>query len=548
MDKKKEAKSFSIMLSVISGVLIGLAFPPSPLYSLAYVAFVPFLYVLAKNESYLKVAFYSYLFLLVFQLITLYWVGGYVVGKDIWMMIAGAALIIFHPIFYIPFILLSVFIRKKLGLIIGMLSFALLWVSFEYLHSIGEYSFPWLTIANSQAYDTNRIQIIEYISVYGLSFLIILFNLLGFFTIWLIANGYSKNRMKVTILLLIMASFYFGLAFYGKMMVERESVKDTDQIRVGIIQPNFDPWEKWEGKGNRWESYNFQFNTYIEWSKHLSAQYPDIIIWPETAIPFHILLPGNQNYLLKLYELVDSIKIPILSGLPTCEYYNSSNRPATAQKIDQMDLFFESYNSIALFMQKGKVSPIHRKTILVPFAERIPYAETFRFLIEPLKWNIGISSWGKGNDTIVWTLVTKNGKNICFSGMICYESVYPDYVKEFVRKGAQFLVVITNDSWWGNTSGAYQHAAFASLRAVETRRWIVQCANGGISMLVDPAGRQILKTKLYTQARFTDEIGIRNDLTFYTKYGDITAHSLLFLSSLLTIYAIVYKRKLEKKN
>ena len=151
-------------------------------------------------------------------------------------------------------------------------------------------------------------------------------------------------------------------------------------------------------------------------------------------------------------------------------------------------MFAESYNSTVLIQSGRTLGPIHKKTILVPFAERIPYAETFRFLIEPLKWNVGISSWGKGEDTIVYSLPLHDGRKIKFSGMICYESAYPNYVREFVKRGAEFLVILTNDSWWGNTSGAYQHASFASLRAVETRRWIVQCANGGISMIVDPAG------------------------------------------------------------
>jgi apolipoprotein N-acyltransferase len=177
----------------------------------------------------------------------------------------------------------------------------------------------------------------------------------------------------------------------------------------------------------------------------------------------------------------------------------------------------------------------------VPFAERIPYAEKFRFLIEPLKWNVGISGWGKGNDTIVYSMSLGNGRQTQFSGMICYESVYPNYVKEFVKQGAHFLIVLTNDSWWGNTSGAYQHATFASLRAVETRRWIVQCANGGISMIVDPTGKTHFATKLYTKAQFVGDVGLRSYHTFYVKYGDIVAQLCLIASILMFAGTFIVK-------
>ena len=232
-----------------------------------------------------------------------------------------------------------------------------------------------------------------------------------------------------------------------------------------------------------------QLNYYFNETKQLSKFKPDIIFWPETAIPFHILLPRYALYCSDLLSLADTLKLPIYTGLPTAEYFDSLHAPATAERIGASNIYMESYNSAVLIQPNRIAGQIHKKTILVPFAERIPYAETFRFLIEPLKWNIGISSWGKGEDTVVCLLHLKDGRQVKFSGMICYESVYPNYVREFVKRGAEFLVIITNDSWWGNTSGAYQHASFASLRAVETRRWVVQCANGGISMVVDPQAK-----------------------------------------------------------
>jgi len=506
-------------------------------------------FLFAQVESFYTITKYSYLFLLLFHLITVYWTGGFVVGKDIWMMTAGTAVIIIHPLFFLPVVLLAFAVKKKLGLLQGLLAFALFWTSFEYLHSLGEYSFPWLTLGNSQAYDLNRIQIIEYSSVYGLTLLIISFNSIAFLILLNHASGKWKLRSKqVLSLLMVLVVLYYGSDLYGNYVIKKNSEDPNKRITVGIIQPNFDPWDKWgRGYSDKWESYLNQFNYLMDETKKLSTFKPDIIFWPETAIPFHILLPRYSFYRSELLSLTDTLKIPIFTGLPTTEFFDSLHAPATAERIGASNTFVESYNSTVLFLPTYGIGQVHKKSLLVPFAERIPYAETFRWLIEPLKWNVGISSWGKGEDTVVYSLKVKDNREVKFSGMICYESVYPNYVREFVKRGAEFLVILTNDSWWGNTSGAYQHAAVASLRAVETRRWVVQCANGGISLVVDPTGKKQWSTNLYTKAKFTADIGLRSDSTFYMKYGDIVAQICL-LASLMMLVATMMQHYKSKRN
>ena len=534
-------------LAAASGIFLGCAFPPSPLYSLAYVAFIPFFFLFARIESFSKIVLYAYVFLLLFHLVTVYWTGGFVVGKDIWMMTAGAAVVFIHPVFFLPIVLLAFAVKKRMGLVQGLLAFALFWTSFEYLHSLGEYSFPWLTLGNSQAYDLNRIQIVEYVSVYGLTLLIFSFNIIAFLILVNQASGKWNLRSKqVVSLLSVLVCLYFGTSMYGAVTIKKESGDSKNKISIGIVQPNFDPWDKWgAGFGDKWESFLHQFNYYFDESRQLSQFKPDIIFWPETAIPFHILLPRYSLYRSQLQSLSDTLKLPILTGLPTAEFFDSLHAPATAERIGTSTVYAESYNSAVLISPGTIVGQIHKKSILVPFAERIPYAETFRWLIEPLKWNVGISSWGKGDDTVVYSLYLNNGRQIRFSGMICYESVYPNYVREFVKRGAEFLVIITNDSWWGNTSGAYQHAAFASLRAVETRRWVVQCANGGISLVVDPTGKRQVTTNLYSRTKFIADIGLHSEKTFYVKYGDIVAQLCLAASIMmvLTIAVLVIKSK-----
>jgi apolipoprotein N-acyltransferase len=532
-----------VSLAVASGILLGFSFPPSPFYSLAYVAFIPLFFLFTRIKSFFQIARYSYLFLFIFHLITVYWTGGFVVGKDIWMMTAGVSVIVIHPILFLPIILLAFAVKNKLGLVPGLVAFALFWTSFEYLHSLGEYSFPWLTLGNSQAYDLQRIQIIEYTSVYGLTLLIFAFNIIAFLVIVNQTSGKWKLQSKqVLSYLSVLAVLYFGTALYGTYVGNKESVESKNKISVGILQPNFDPWDKWGGSiGDKWESYFRQLKYYFDETRQLSKFKPDIIVWPETAIPFHILLPRYSLYRSDLLSLADTLKLSIFTGLPTAEYFDSLHAPATAERIQSSKLYVESYNSAVLIQPNRIIGQIHKKSILVPFAERIPYAETFRFLIEPLKWNVGISSWGKGEDTAVYELSLKDGRQIKFSGMICYESVYPNYVREFVKRGAEFLVIITNDSWWGNTSGAYQHASFASLRAVETRRWVVQCANGGISLIVDPTGKRQTTTDLYTRTKFIADISSLSDKTFYVQYGDVVAQLCLAISILMLMTAFLKK-------
>ena len=532
-----------VSLAVASGILLGFSFPPSPFYSLAYVAFIPLFFLFTRIKSFFQIARYSYLFLFIFHLITVYWTGGFVVGKDIWMMTAGVSVIVIHPILFLPIILLAFAVKNKLGLVPGLVAFALFWTSFEYLHSLGEYSFPWLTLGNSQAYDLQRIQIIEYTSVYGLTLLIFAFNIIAFLVIVNQTSGKWKLRSKQVLShLSILAVLYFGTALYGTYGINKESVESKNKISVGILQPNFDPWDKWGGSiGDKWEYYFRQLKYYFDETRQLSKFKPDIIVWPETAIPFHILLPRYSLYRSDLLSLADTLKLSIFTGLPTAEYFDSLHAPATAERIQSSKLYVESYNSAVLIQPNRIIGQIHKKSILVPFAERIPYAETFRFLIEPLKWNVGISSWGKGEDTAVYELSLKDGRQIKFSGMICYESVYPNYVREFVKRGAEFLVIITNDSWWGNTSGAYQHASFASLRAVETRRWVVQCANGGISLIVDPTGKRQTTTDLYTRTKFIADISSLSDKTFYVQYGDVVAQLCLAISILMLMTAFLKK-------
>jgi apolipoprotein N-acyltransferase len=182
---------------------------------------------------------------------------------------------------------------------------------------------------------------------------------------------------------------------------------------------------------------------------------------------------------------------------------------------------------------------------MVPIAERVPYADAFYFL-DFLRWGVGIGGWQIGPDSTIF-VEQKTGARFCT--MICYESTYPGFVASFVRKGAEFISIITIDSWWGKMSGAFQHKQFAIFRAVENRRWIARCAVGGISCYIDPCGRVYDATELFTQAALSRTIERGEGLTFYAEHGDWLGQAALLFSLLFIAAAAVQSftnRKREK--
>ncbi|MFH0990235.1 MAG: apolipoprotein N-acyltransferase [bacterium] len=534
-----------LLLAALSGLLLGISFQPSTLYTSAYVGLLPLLFMLETSKGFWQSLRYSYLAFFIFHCCIVYWTGGFVHAKDPWMMAAGAALLIFHPLFYVAVIAIYLLFRKRLGAILAIIGFPFLWTSYEYSHSLGEFSFPWLTLGNSQAYDLYRSQIIEYTSVYGLSFLIVLINAILFLLILVLTkNGWkwkSPIPIAMIVVLFILYSIPYGYGFWKMQQVQ--SRRPNKQMTVAMIQPNLDPWEKW-GKdySGRWNSYTMQLQTYLQKTKELAASKPDLIIWPETAIPFRILAPRYQQYYQYLRQSLDETGIPVFTGLAHTEFYDSSHAPLTANRSIEPGVYYDDFNSTALLLPYAPVTQIYKKIVLVPYAERIPYAESFRFLIEPLKWNVGIGMWGIGKDTIVFSMPLRND-SVRFAGIICYESVYPNFIREFTKRGVQFLIVVSNDSWWGNTSGAYQHVSIASLRAIENRRWILHCTNGGISGFIDPSGRIHKATPLFTSTTLAQQISIEDELTFYAKNGDLFAQTCVAVLLCMSIGAVAVNRK-----
>jgi apolipoprotein N-acyltransferase len=514
--------------------MLGFSFPPFRLGILACFGLVPLLIALTRAGRLRSALSLTYVGMLPFHLITLNWTGGYVHGNDPYMMIAGALTMIVHPLFYCLPLGLYHLVRKKLGENAGLIALPFLWVGYEYSHSLSEWSFPWLTLGNSQSYDLARIQFISFTGIWGLSFWIIVMNVTAYMLYTVLARPPEDflPRRAMTIVALLTAIYLLPSALGMFIMSNaphpagevpgtgQETRQETGQgigktITVGIVQSNVDPWEKWTRQGTDLASL------YLGLTRRLMEEHsghaPQIVLWPETAVTGFPLLPGSRPILDRLHAGLDSMNVSVLTGIDHAEIYPDPKRAPRSARVSPMTgLRYDAFNAAA-FIEPGTSSvPWYGKMKMVPIAERIPYADMFAFL-DFMRWGVGIGGWQIGPDT---TVFTDSRTGVKFAAIICYESTYPGFVASFVRKGASFIALITIDSWWGRMSGAYQHRQIAVFRAVENRRWIARCAVGGISCFIDPYGRSYDDTELFTQRILSRTIGTDDALTFYTQHGD----------------------------
>ncbi len=508
-------------LALLSGIMLGFSFPPFRLGILACFGIVPLLIALARAATLRSALGLIYIAMLGFHVITLNWTGGYVHGNDPYMMIAGGITMIVHPLFYCVPLGLYFLVQRKFGETAGLVSLPFLWVGYEYSHSLSEWSFPWLTIGNSQSYNLARIQCITFTGIWGLSLWILAVNVAAYVFYRKLACAPEQLRPRavmrqgaaLTVLYLLPSAV--GTYILSGAPPPGDPAGSGKPVTVGIVQSNVDPWAKWESSDSDLASL------YTGLTKRLIAEHPahppQVVLWPETAIPGYPLLPLSRPLLDRLRSDIDSMHVSVLTGIAhAVSYADSSKAPPSARRSRRSGQRFDTFNAAAFIEPGDGEIPWYGKMKMVPIAERIPYADMFAFL-DFMRWGVGIGGWQIGPGPVVFT---DRETGVKFSAIICYESTYPGFVATFVRRGASFIALITIDSWWGKMSGAYQHRQFAVFRAVENRRWIARCAVGGISCFIDPYGRSYDDTELFTQATLSRMIGTESALTFYTAHGD----------------------------
>ncbi len=523
-------------LSVLSGLMLGFSFPPSQLGVLACFGLVPILIVLSDFNRIKPALRHVYVSMMVFHVITLNWTGGYEHGNDVYMMIAGGVTMLVHPLFYFLPFGAYLYIKKYLGGGVAILSFPFVWIAYEYSHSLSEWSFPWITIGNSQTYDISAIQYISFTGVYGISFWILLLNVIAFVLYSGLSHGRFKPLSQRSLLLIGLFIVVFIVPRWHGAAILANVPKNMagKKVTVGIVQPNIDPWEKW--KRNSFDVARI----YLEKTRGLLEQqspHPDVVLWPETAIPEFLLLPSRQSLLDTIRNELARLDVSVLTGVQHAVYYEDSSLAPPSAKRSITGQRYDVFNA-AVFIQPCTIEiPWYGKMKMVPIAERVPYPDAFYFM-DFLRWGVGIGGWQIGPSQVLFTEKKSDAR---FATLICYESTYPGFVASFVRKGAEFISIITIDSWWGRMSGAFQHQRYAILRAIENRRWIARCALGGISGFIDPFGHEYNNTELFTEAAIERTLERRTDLSWYSEHGDILAQILSLVGLIFVVTALGFK-------
>jgi apolipoprotein N-acyltransferase len=513
-------------LAILSGLLLGLAFPPTGLGGglLAFMALVPLLLALEPQPGLRQTFRTTFIAMFVLGLVSNYWVGGWKATGDVdpFLMLGGVLLAVVHPFFLVvPWLLFDI-MRRRFSERIALYSLPVFYAGFEYWHSFGDLSYPWLSLYNTQTYNLPFVQFIEFTGPFALSMLLVLINV-EIFQLWRYRTSVKEQIPHAGVLALLLALPYAYGAFAMNSAEESHA-----SLRVTVVQPNINPWAKWQTDEQRILDTNFAASM-----SALSAveDSSDLLVWPETAITFYITAPAKVYELRQLYQFLQTTGKPLLTGFPDREEYQEGRDPIPTDATPEQAApgwYYRSWNA-AMLLYRSNSGEIQReryhKQKLVPLGEHVPFVDVFPVLGSLFRWGVGLGSWnvGSGHQPLRMPLAHAPGDTLRVVPLICYESVYPSFVRQFVREGANMLAVITNDGWYGKSSGPYQHNQFAVLRAIENRRWIVRSANTGISTVIDDRGRFLASLPLFESGSLTQRVPLIERKTAYVQWGDYIA-------------------------
>lgn len=451
-------------------------------------------------------------------LATTFWVGyaawiGIVAAVIIGTLLNTAVWLIYH----------AAWKRAKRPLAYTLLVTA--WIGYEYLYTVGEISFPWLTLGNGFAGDVRLVQWYEYTGVFGGSLWVLVCNLLIFEAI----KAWKRWASWIAPALWVLIPAALSLTIYHRYEIPRETAGVT------VLQPNLDPYrEKFSLADN-------QINTLL---LKLTAEAPrdiDFIVAPETALPDYpredMLLLSSSVRNLQAYIRTYSPRSTLVCGASTYRIYPSRAEATPTARASDEGYWFDYFNS-ALAIDSTDSVAVHHKAVLVAGVEKMPYYSLLKYLDFLIVELGGISGQlGAGTPGKVFT--TPEG--IRYGTAICYESIYGAYFAKFIRNGARLMFVITNDGWWGDTPGYRNHFAYGRLRAIETRRSVVRSANTGISGFINPRGDVGQTLGWDVRGTLTGTASLNDTITYYVRYGDQIARLCVYVFILGLLYFMAYR-------
>ena len=528
----------SLVLASASGLFLPLSFPKSDLGLLAWVALVPLHWALdGKNKA---------------QAFWIGWLSGTIAftGMMSWVVTA------MNTYGKVPLAIsygLMLLLTAYLGLYVGLYSagavwfrnliprygffvFPCLWVTLELIRTYALSGMPWGLLGYSQYRQIEIIQIADHMGVYGVSFLIVLVNVaLAEFLSWLMPYFRNFRPARLPWELAAMAALLVTLSWqYGLVTLSETPFSDVPRssITVGVVQPNVDQAVKWD------TAYREETIARFDRLTEKLGRATDLVVWPEAATPF--VFEREPVYQLQLMALANRAQAPILFGSPAVRFY-PDRRPYLM-------------NSAYLLAPDGQLLGRYDKHHLVPFGEYIPFKSSLLFFLDKLVEGIGDFEPGTGSAVLTLTPKSKSAtagkaeaipKPISFGVAICYEVIFPNLVRQFAANGAEFLVTVTNDAWFGPSAAASQHFSMVVFRSVENHLAFARSANTGISGFIDPFGRIVEATPIFTEQAVKATMHVWRPYTFYSRHGDVFAYGCAIICALLFLFGIFRTKESE---
>ena len=518
--KKKMARAFwGISAPLATAALMALCFPEIDLGWLAWISLVPLLVSLSGRKPH-----YAFLLSYICGLAFfpgignwLFQVHGY---KLLHHVIWGTYLAIYFGLFGLAFSIIS----KRWGVLPSLVASPFLWVSLEYIRSnMGFMAFPWGLLSHSQHQYSMIIQIASLAGNYGVSFLVVWVNaaLAAGILLYSRPSLLKYSARHASLFIVIGGALVTSALWYGHTVVSRPIV--GKEIKVAVVQGNIEQEKKWESK-----YANSIMQTYADLTREVSRDRPDLIVWPEAATPRAIT--GDGRLYLQVKNIATEAGVSLLLG--------STHQDKIRKK--EKSLFKYTNSAFLISPDRKEKDKRYDKIILLPFGEYLPMKG-----IIPWSW-IQIPDPGSYLSGQEFTVFENSGCR--FAVTICWETIFPDLVRHFVDGGAQFLVNITNEAWFGKSAAPYQFTSMNVFRAVENRVYVVRCANTGVSCFIDPCGRIVDRVKdqagqdIFVQGVLTRTIRAVDSKTIYTKYGDWFAWLCILASAVALIITCLKRR------
>jgi apolipoprotein N-acyltransferase len=501
-----------IALAVLSGLLLTLSFPPMKAPWLAWIALIPLLRSISGKsgrEAFtlgLLAGLAHYFSLMYWIVVVLGHYGGLPLPASIGVLVLFCLYLALYPALF------ALLAGELQGRRLQILGSAAIWTSTELLRAKALTGFPWSLLAHSQFSQLPLIQISDLFGAYAISFLLVACNVLLFLLIFDFQSfsGVFRKAEAAAVVVLLSATLVYGI-----LRLDQFATHDKIQrtARIAVVQGNIDQSIKWDPQ--------YQTTTleiYETLTRKAADFNPDLVLWPETAVPFFF---QEENSLSdRVAEVSRRLGKPLIFGSP-------------AYGINDAGTQF--YNR-AYILWEGKVHGYYDKIHLVPFGEYVPL-KSMLFFVNRLVPAAGDFASGKVLNPLA---VPGFSSGI----LICFEVVFPELARGQVKRGADILINLTNDAWFGRTSAPYQHLGMAAFRAVENRTPLVRAAITGISAFIRPTGEITKRSGLFRRDLLTAEMAFSpSQMSFYTRHGDLLAFFLFGFSALQIIFIVWYRKR-----